>query len=617
MDRVAARVVPQAGALAIVMSLVLMGCSERQPAPISPCTTTDVGRRESLEFVDAVDLLFVIDDSESMAEEQSLLRAEIPRMIRALFDGDLEGDGDLDFVPLGSLHVGIVTSDLGAGSVPAGEVVPSCDPGLGDDGIMRNTSHGFDGCSPSYPRRVFELSADGGTPSAVASDIGCVADLGTQGCGFEQPLEATLKALSPASPQAFVASFYVPPSFHGGASGHGDGANAGFLRADSVLAIVVLSDDEDCSVSAYDMFYPGSPRYEGHPLQLRCERFDEDRYPVERYVAGFAQLREHPSLLVYAAIVGIPVDLAGASYEAMLADDRMQVVETSSDPPSHLPSCDTANGTAYPPRRIIEVARGLRDLGAHTTVQSICATQFTNAVDAIIDEIVGRFEADCLSTPLPQMSDGTVPCEIEELLREGSTCDSVDLAFLSWEPFERPDGSEGLRASCRIPQVTPTEVLDGTWPSGEPGWWYDDVSEAVLRRCAHSPRRIASLNHRPPLGAEVRLRCRLPITPRAGAPRLGASCTPFGPSRPEGICGSLTCDPLTRSCGLTCASDADCMRGGLAGFVCDDRSLLESVGGDPRRVPDWNGDGVVDREDTVRADGTLIPHGYCVHPTCP
>lgn len=26
----------------------------------------------------------------------------------------------------------------------------------------------------------------------------------------------------------------------------------------------------------------------------------------------------------------------------------------------------------------------------------------------------------------------------------------------------------------------------------------------------------------------------------------------------------------------------DCARGGLAGFVCDDRSLLESIGGDPR-----------------------------------
>lgn len=572
------------------------------------------------EYIDTVDLLFMIDNSGSMAQEQNLLRAEIPRMIRALSEGDREGDGVRDFPPLRSLHVGIIHSDLGAGDVPEGEAVPSCDPGLGDDGIMRTTSRGFEGCSPSYPSRVFELNVGVDDLTTFGTAVGCVAAATTGGCGFEQQLEATLKALSPASPQPFVASYYVPPTFYGGERGHGDGANAGFLRADSVLAIVLLSDEEDCSVPAYDIFYPGSPLYTGHPLNLRCERFDEDRYPVERYVAGFRQLRENPSLLVYSAIVGIPEDLADLRYEAMLADRRMQLVEDPAmDPPQrHLPSCDTANGTAYAPRRMIEVARGLRDLGAHTTIQSICASTFGSGVDAIVDEIAEALGAECLPRALPQGPDGTVACHLEELLSEGSECEALGLERVGWENVERVDGSLILRALCRLPQVTPREGLEGR---EGPGWWYDSESEDVLRTCAGnpSPARIAYLNHTPPIGAEVRFGCVQAIVPQNGPIQLGTFCTPFAPSGPDNLCssGALTCDPLTQGCGLPCANDTDCVRGGFAGFVCDDRSLLESVGGDPRRVPDWNGDGVVDREDTVRPDGSLTPHGYCVQPTCP
>ncbi|HEV3485648.1 MAG TPA: hypothetical protein VG106_09590, partial [Vicinamibacterales bacterium] len=53
---------------------------------------------------------------------------------------------------------------------------------------------------------------------------------GTGGCGFEQQLEAVLKALSPASPTAWTAAGYVAPTFFAGSTGHALGANAGFVR---------------------------------------------------------------------------------------------------------------------------------------------------------------------------------------------------------------------------------------------------------------------------------------------------------------------------------------------------------------------------------------------------
>ncbi|HEY8431939.1 MAG TPA: hypothetical protein VIL20_26360 [Sandaracinaceae bacterium] len=66
------------------------------------------------------------------------------------------------------------------------------------------------------------------------------------------------KALTPTAPQPWTHPDYVPvgdPSappglerpFFRGSSPHGDRANAGFVRARSVLAIVTLTDDDDCS----------------------------------------------------------------------------------------------------------------------------------------------------------------------------------------------------------------------------------------------------------------------------------------------------------------------------------------------------------------------------------
>ena len=322
-----------------------------------------------------IDLLLAIDDSNSMLSQQALLRDEIPGILAALS-------------PLASLHVGIISFDMGGG--PGDVVVPSCDFGFGDDGILRSTGNPAAGCEAVYPTRVFAFGR-GGEPddlAVLAADVSCVAALGTSGCGFEQQLEATLKALSPAGPQAYVSSTYVPPTFVGDTRGHADGMNADFLREDSVLAIVLLTDEEDCSVPDYEIFHPDSPAFAGS-LSLRCHRHPEALYPVSRYVDGLVQLRTNPTRLVYAPIVGVPVDLVGRIYEDMLADARMMETEDPTmDPPTRLvPSCDSPGGSAFPPRRIIEVAAGLRDRGAGTTVQSICAASYTGGANAIVEAI--------------------------------------------------------------------------------------------------------------------------------------------------------------------------------------------------------------------------------------
>ena len=69
--------------------------------------------RLAIEAIDKIDVLFIVDDSGSMAQEQRALGEQLPRMARALGSGDLDGDGVLEFTPPGDVQLGVVSSDMG------------------------------------------------------------------------------------------------------------------------------------------------------------------------------------------------------------------------------------------------------------------------------------------------------------------------------------------------------------------------------------------------------------------------------------------------------------------------------------------------------------------------
>lgn len=351
---------------------------------------------------DGVDVLFVVDNSGSMREEQGFLINEIPRLIRTLATGDRDADGVSDFPAVTSLHVGVVTSDMGSGDEMN---VRTCTPGLGDDGILRRTVRTPGGdCMPTYPSGTFAFMA-GQDTSAFSSVIGCVVNVGTEGCGFEQQLEAGLKAVTPANPEVWTAEGYTPPRFVDGTTGqanrlpgHGSDANAGFLRPNSVFTLVLVTDEEDCSVADYSIFGT-DPRFSSVPSNLRCNEFGSDRavvYPISRYVNGFVGLRRSPELLVFSAIVGIPpaVESAAAAHDfrTVLSHPDMQPVvdETGFNVRA---ACTTPNGTAYPPVRIVETAAQLHAQGANVAVTSICAPSFAPAFDALINRVVVAIDA--------------------------------------------------------------------------------------------------------------------------------------------------------------------------------------------------------------------------------
>ncbi len=332
-----------------------------------------------------LDLLFVVDNSGSMAQEQVALTENFPRMIRSLATGDLDGDGTPDFPPVRDLHVGVVTTDMGT----RGMVVPTCrDPERGEDGVLRTAGLTSAGCMATYPSFLTFAPATGSV-DALARDFACVAVAGTGGCGMEQPLEAALKALTPSTSTI---------RFYPDTTGHGDGPNAGFVRPDSFLAIVVVTDEDDCSARDPELFNPTSVVYTDQ-LFLRCAFHEDALHPVERYVDGLRALRsDRPERLLVAAIAGVPADLltdpAGPDFEGILADSRMQVRVSLISGAELVPACTTLRrGDATPGRRMVRIIQGLGEAGI---LQSICAPRFDGAVSAITSRLGTRIrEARC------------------------------------------------------------------------------------------------------------------------------------------------------------------------------------------------------------------------------
>jgi hypothetical protein len=163
------------------------------------------------EECEKMDIIFIVDDSGSMKEEQSNLAANFPKFMDKIETFKTKGGSKLDW------RVAVTTTgrDVAYTVQPPG--FPTAIPmnEKGDNGAFRMKSE----CGTS--RRWVEKS-----DANAASAFPCLAQVGTTGPSLEMPLYATQLALVDRM---------------------GDGTNAGFLREDALLAIVILTDEDDCS----------------------------------------------------------------------------------------------------------------------------------------------------------------------------------------------------------------------------------------------------------------------------------------------------------------------------------------------------------------------------------
>lgn len=564
--RLAALSFSRAATLLMVMgAMVTSGCIDRDLRPLNPCPIRSFQQSVQVENVEKVDLLFMIDNSNSMREEQEALAREIPGLVRALVSGTL---GERTFPPVKDLNVGIISSDMGTGGI----TVTSCsEPNLGDDGVLITRGNtDVAGCmGGGYPTFLnFQNRGGAVDETAVtnfAAQVNCVAQLGVNGCGFEQQLESILKALSPTTRNDF---------FRGttGHSGPG-GQNEGFIREDALLAVIAVTDEDDCSATDPELFRREAAAYMATPLNLRCAFHPEAVFDVNRYIEGLLQIKDNPSLFVFAGIVGIPTDLVPAlgedpDFNGMLNDDRMQNVQDPGDPTRLRTSCNVPGvGEAFPPRRIVQLAQGLEQQNSNGIIQSICQSSYAGALSVIIDKIADALNSACLPIKLNRNSLGTVSCNvIETLPLEGdfTQCDQVPGRVLR-------EYDDLGREVCTVTQLTVTDGMSGT----SAGWFYSEGDDEVCdQRIAYTD------GDEPKTGTIVNLECLQEFVPEGTEPDVNVSCDGMesgfcddGARVPEltrrAFPKGLSCEPNSLTCQPVCDTDADCP-GGYACYAAEE-----------------------------------------------
>jgi hypothetical protein len=221
------------------------------------CITRDISQDESeasgevlydIPLTADIDILFVIDNSPSTSDKQAKFAANFPRFIEAL-----------DRFPGGrpNVHIGVVSSTM---QIPAttlqGDLGEACTSAPLDSGRLRHQAT-VSGCTPPSGRFIRDVANPDGTRTQnypggsgqLASTFSCISRIGSDGCAFEHPLGAMKAALD-----GTVAE------------------NAGFLRPGAYLAVIILTDEDDCSARDPALF--NLPVAEVGEIDLRCQPRD-------------------------------------------------------------------------------------------------------------------------------------------------------------------------------------------------------------------------------------------------------------------------------------------------------------------------------------------------------
>ena len=198
-----------------------------------------------------LDMVFMIDNSPSMSPKVTKMNAQFPRLIAALQD---PSDGTLP-----DLRIAFIDSDLGtAGAYAAGACGPRTLPD-GTQSIFGDLGR-FQMRKEPSPCTVADgalfLEHASGRPVSYTGDISTVfacltGNMGDSGCGMEHQLQAFEFALA--------------------AKGLGnEQQQKAFLRNDAILALIFITDEDDCSAATNDGLFGDLPDLRSESASLRC-----------------------------------------------------------------------------------------------------------------------------------------------------------------------------------------------------------------------------------------------------------------------------------------------------------------------------------------------------------
>jgi hypothetical protein len=427
------------------------------PPVASPRTTVtqETSVQVDENFTNKVDILFMVDNSSSMDPMQLELRARFGDFLKVFEDLAQAGT-------YADLHIGVVTSDYGAGDAPPPGSGCDASPG-GQKGLLQtlpspNAVNPPAGCMPPVGAPFIQYKFDAsGTPAtnlpngtdatALVNEFTCMASVGAKGCGFEHQLESVYAAL------------------------HNTHENAGFLRADALLAVVFVTNEDDGSAAPTAKFYeappgggtdPNGTSTYGQLTTYRQTRFAVDcggmpiaygvpsmgalagcaaapnptmdpslAYDIQRYINYFtlpaAQggVKADPTNVILVALDG-----PESPFETILIDPAQGNTPYHSCPSPILSSscymalqhsCENIVQPGFfadPAVRLNAVVRS----AAHSHIASICgddpnkAPDYTSTMQKVGELISTYLRPACLNAPIAaRVEDGTPDCVVEDV----------------------------------------------------------------------------------------------------------------------------------------------------------------------------------------------------------
>ena len=168
-----------------------------------------------------IDFLFVVDNSQSMEDDQDNLVANFPAFIDGI-ESSLEEVEDF--------HVGVISSDGYAFNAPGCNVLGGLITQTGGEASSNAV------CGPYADGHNYMTKADN-----LEQAFGCAAKIGVAGWPIEQPMAALEAAV------------------RGDVAGPGE-CNEGFLRPDALLVMVLITDEWDGPGDPELLASPGTPQ---------------------------------------------------------------------------------------------------------------------------------------------------------------------------------------------------------------------------------------------------------------------------------------------------------------------------------------------------------------------
>jgi hypothetical protein len=225
-----------------------------------------------------IDIVFMVDDSISMEDKHDVLKAAVPDLLNRFVNpvcldrfgktsqpssADLPCPDEMNrqFAPVRDIHIGVITSSLGTVDTPN----TLCTSTLGKGNDMGHFLGSLERAAtiPTSPFGFLAWDPDQKATPPGQKDLGqlitsfqnLVGAIGETGCGLEQQLEAWYRLL--VDPEPRLATKLAPCATNPTSMCFGpDGVDqtvldqrAAFLRPDSLVIIVMLTDENDCSMT--------------------------------------------------------------------------------------------------------------------------------------------------------------------------------------------------------------------------------------------------------------------------------------------------------------------------------------------------------------------------------